>query len=113
MYEGLQHITNKVDMNPFENRLEKFKQIIALWINSLLFHYTLIHGLEVVDERIIRRSELLLSLNFVNGYDIELESMNYSRVGRPFRFTNTYITLLNVASCSRCLTGSLKGLREH
>jgi len=36
-----------------------------------------------VDERIIRRGELLLSLEFVDGYDGELRTMNCGRLATP------------------------------
>lgn len=51
---------------------------------------------KVVDERLIRRGEPLLSLEFVGGYYDEFEAMSYGKVGRPFKFTRTYITFLAV-----------------
>lgn len=36
-----------------------------------------------VDERLIRRGELLLSLDFLERYDDELRDMNRGEEGRP------------------------------
>jgi len=49
-----------------------------------------------VDERLIRRGELLLSLEFVDGYDGELRAMNLGKVGRPFVLTERYAEFLSV-----------------
>ena len=43
-----------------------------------------------VDERLIRRGELLLSLEFLERYDEELGAMNCGKVGRPFTLTLAY-----------------------
>ena len=53
-------------------------------------------GWKAVDERLIRRGELLLSLDFLDGYDDELEAMNHKKVGHPYRFTNRYVEFLVV-----------------
>ena len=50
----------------------------------------------LVDERLIRRGELLLSLDFLEGYDYELSLLNDGRVGRPFKITDGYIVFLAV-----------------
>ena len=47
-----------------------------------------------VDERLIRRGELLLSLDFLDDY--ELSVMNDGKVGRPFKITDGYIVFLAV-----------------
>ncbi len=44
-----------------------------------------------VDERLIRRGELILSLDFLKGYDLELSVLNDGKVGRPFKLTDRYI----------------------
>jgi len=44
-----------------------------------------------VDERLVRRGELLLSLEFLERYADELEAMNRGKEGRPFTLTNSYI----------------------
>ena len=41
----------------------------------------------LVDERLIRRGELLLSLDFLEDYDYELSLLNDGRVWRPFKIT--------------------------
>jgi hypothetical protein len=46
-----------------------------------------------VDEGLIRRDELLLSLDFLEGYGLELNILNNGRVGRPFKLTESYIML--------------------
>jgi len=50
----------------------------------------------LVGERLIRRGELLLSLDFLKGYEFELKSMNDCKVGRPFKLTDGYIVFLAV-----------------
>jgi len=44
----------------------------------------------LVGERLIRRGELLLSLDFLKGYDFELSVMNDGKVGRPFKIMDGY-----------------------
>lgn len=51
---------------------------------------------KAVDERLIRRGELLLSLDFLDSYDDELEAMNRGKVGYPYRLTNRYVEFLAV-----------------
>jgi len=48
----------------------------------------------LVDERLIRSGELLLSLDFLEGYDFELGLLNDGKVGRPFKITDRYIVFL-------------------
>ncbi|MEM2614640.1 MAG: transposase [Nitrososphaerota archaeon] len=50
----------------------------------------------VVDERLIRRGELLLGLDFLEGYDAELTGLNVGKVGRPFKITVRYVEFLMV-----------------
>jgi hypothetical protein len=51
----------------------------------------------VVDERLIRRGELLLlSLDFLERYDLDLSLLNLGKVGRPYRVTYMYIMFLAV-----------------
>jgi len=45
----------------------------------------------LVDERLIRSGELLLSLDFLKDYDFELSLLNDGEVGRPFKITDRYI----------------------
>jgi len=49
-----------------------------------------------VDEGLIRRGELLLSLDFLEGYDFELSVMNDGKVGRPFKITDGYAVFIAV-----------------
>jgi hypothetical protein len=49
-----------------------------------------------VDERLIRRGELLLSLDFLEDYDFELSLLNDGKVGRPFKLTERYIEFLMI-----------------
>jgi len=49
-----------------------------------------------IDERLIRRGELLLGLDFLEGYDEELEEMNRGKEGRPFTLAHSHISFLGV-----------------
>jgi hypothetical protein len=49
-----------------------------------------------VDERLIKRGELLLSLDFLETYDDELKAMNRCKEGRPFALTDSHIVFLAV-----------------
>jgi len=49
-----------------------------------------------VDERLVKRGELLLSLDFLEGYDRELRRMNRGKVGRPYTLTERYVEFLSV-----------------
>jgi len=49
-----------------------------------------------VDERLIKRGELLLSLEFLERYDDELRAMNRCKEGRPFALTGSHIMFLAV-----------------
>jgi len=51
---------------------------------------------KVVDERLIRCGELLLGLDFLDGYGDGLEAMNRKKVGNPYRLTNRYVEFLAV-----------------
>ncbi len=47
-----------------------------------------------VDEKLIKRGELILDLGFVEGYREELEAMNRGKEGRPYSLSRTYIQFL-------------------
>jgi hypothetical protein len=47
-----------------------------------------------VDERLIRRGELLLSLDFLDGYGYELSLLNDGKVGRPFKITIVFLAVV-------------------
>ena len=49
-----------------------------------------------VDERLIKRWELLLSLEFLERYDHELRVMNRRKEGRPFALTRSHVVFLAV-----------------
>ena len=51
---------------------------------------------KAVDERLIRRGELLLSLDFLEGCDDELDAMNLVKVGRPYTLTDSHMRFLSV-----------------
>jgi hypothetical protein len=60
-----------------------------------------------VDEGLIRRGELLLSLNFLEYYELSL--LNDGKVGRSFKITYGYIVFLAVVRyLSLCCIGRLK-----
>ena len=49
-----------------------------------------------VDGGLIRRGELLLSLDFLESYDLELSVLNCGKVGRPYRVTCMYVVFLAI-----------------
>ena len=49
-----------------------------------------------IDERLIKRGELLLSLEFLECYDDELKYMNVGKEGHPFTLTRSHIMFLAV-----------------
>jgi len=51
---------------------------------------------KAVDERLIRRGELLLSLDFLDSYEDELRAVNWGKVGRPYHLTDRYVEFLMV-----------------
>ena len=51
---------------------------------------------KVVDERLIRRGEILLSLEFLDSYEDELRAVNEGKVGRPYTLTDRYMEFLMV-----------------
>jgi len=71
----------------------------------------------LVDERLIRCGEPLLSLDFLKGYDLKLSVMNDCKVEHPFKLTERYIEFLMVVrylfsmSCRR-LEGFTRALNR-
>jgi hypothetical protein len=61
-----------------------------------------------VDERLIRRGELLLSLDFLERYDLDLSVLNEGKVGRPYMVTYMYVVFLAVVRYLLCRIGSLR-----
>jgi hypothetical protein len=55
-----------------------------------------------VDERLIGRGELLLRLDFLESYDLELSVLNCGKVGGPYRVACMYVVFL---AAGRCLFG--------
>jgi len=49
-----------------------------------------------VDERLVRRGEVLLSLEFLERDDEELKAMNRGKEGRPFTLTCSHVVFLAV-----------------
>jgi hypothetical protein len=56
-----------------------------------------------VDKGLIRRGELLLSLDFLEGYGLELSVLNNGRVGHPFRIMDGYVSLSSLSLVLRKL----------
>jgi len=52
-------------------------------------------GWKEIDEKLIKRGELLLDLGFLEGYEEELEAMNRGKTGPPYRLASSYIQLLS------------------
>src|SRR4030066_968233 len=49
---------------------------------------------KAVDERLIRRGELILDLETLENHEKELETMNNGRPGPRYKIANSYINLL-------------------
>jgi hypothetical protein len=49
-----------------------------------------------VDERLIKRSTLIMDLNFLRNYRDELIRMNRKKRGRPYRIAESYVRFLAV-----------------
>ena len=52
-------------------------------------------GWKEIDEKLIRRGELLLDLGFLEGIEEELQVMNHGKTGPPYRLARSYIQLLS------------------
>jgi len=61
----------------------------------------------LVDERLIRRGELLLNLDFLE--DFELSLLNDGKIGRPFKITMSILFSWPL-SASLCPIGGLRDL---
>ena len=46
-------------------------------------------GWKEIDEKLIRRGELILDLEFLEGYEEELEAMNHGKTGPPYRLAHS------------------------
>jgi hypothetical protein len=72
---------------------------------------------KAVDERLIRRGELLLTLDFLDNYEEELRNENAGKVGRPYTLTARYVEFLLAVRCLfsmpyRQLEGFTRGLNR-
>jgi hypothetical protein len=47
-----------------------------------------------IDEKLIKRGELILDLDFLEHHQQELEAANQSKNGRPYQMAANYIQLL-------------------
>jgi len=67
-----------------------------------------------VDERLIRAGELLLSLDFLEGYELELSLLNDSKVGRPLSLRMGMLcSSLSSVIYSLCPIGRLRASLER
>ena len=46
------------------------------------------------NEKLIRKGELYISLDFLKNWDKELEKMNFKKRGRPYKFPESFILFL-------------------
>jgi hypothetical protein len=72
---------------------------------------------KAVDEKLIRRGELLLTLDFLDAYDENLRRENAGKVGRPYTLTARYVEFLMAvrllfAMPYRQLEGFTRGLHR-
>jgi hypothetical protein len=58
---------------------------------------------KTVDERLIRRGELILDLESLRNHGEELRKMNQGRPGPRYKLANTYIRLLSVVRYLYCM----------
>ena len=64
-----------------------------------------------IDERLIRRGEILLNLDFLDSYEAELKAMNLDKIGRPYTLTGKYIEFLTVVRFLSCCVVACRALR--
>ncbi|MDQ6722991.1 MAG: transposase, partial [Thermoproteota archaeon] len=48
----------------------------------------------IYNQSLVRRGEILLGFDVINNWDTELKEMNKDKVGKPFRYPNTFLLLL-------------------
>ncbi len=69
------------------------------------------------NEKLVRRGEVYISLDFLENWDEELEKMNKGKVGRPYLYPETFIYFLaflhTVFLPFRQLEGFLRKLSEY
>jgi hypothetical protein len=54
---------------------------------------------KAVDERLIRRGELILDLDSLENHGKEREEMNKGRPGPRFKYSDSYVRLLALIRC--------------
>ena len=69
------------------------------------------------NEKLVKRGEVYISLDFLENWDEELEKMNKGKVGRPYLYPETFIYFLGflhtVFLPFRQLEGFLRRLSEY
>lgn len=69
------------------------------------------------NEKLVKRGEVYISLDFLENWDEELEKMNKGKVGRPYIYPETFIYFLGflhiVFLPFRQLEGFLRRLSEY
>jgi hypothetical protein len=84
-------MSNPVTFPPFEDQPKSFVTQLIFLFNSLF-----LMDWKHIDEELIGRGELLLSLAFLEEYEFELCVMNGGKVRRPFKLTDGYVEFLAV-----------------
>jgi hypothetical protein len=51
-------------------------------------------GLSLYNESLVRRGQVLLDFDVLDGWDHELSQMNRGKVGEPYDYPNSFIQLL-------------------
>ena len=57
-------------------------------------HYENMFSWRNYNEKLVKRGEILLSLDFINRIDEELKEMNKGKKGRPYEYTNSLFVFL-------------------
>jgi len=69
------------------------------------------------NEKLVRRGEILISMDFIKNWEKELEEMNKGKKGRPYEYPNSFmhfLAFLHIAFLPfRQLEGFLRGLSKY
>ena len=65
------------------------------------------------NEKLVRRGELYISLDFLENWDEELNRMNEDKVGRPFKFPQTFMHFLAFLPLRQMEGFLMRKLSEH
>jgi len=69
------------------------------------------------NERLVRRGEILISMDFIENWEKELEEMNKNKRGRPYEYPNSFMQFLAFLYIAflpfRQLEGFLRGLSKY